>query len=383
MLTAHPMHSGQMTRINRTHLMRWIAPLAVTGLLITGTITVNAISASAGSAGLPVRTVAQLLVDVEQAKLTALSGTVVQSSDLGIPSLPAIGSTDSANLTSLITGTHTLRVWYDGTDRSRIALLGSLGETDLIKNGSDLWSWSSKDNTATHRTLTSTKGPQSKAYAERHTAVDPTDRPKTPQDAADAMVAAINPSTAISTDANQSVAGRPVYQLTLRPRSTTGSLINRVSIAIDGTTHIPLRVQVFGAGQSDPAFEVAFSSVDFAAPDAAQFNFNPPPGAQVTQPKSDAAAPRADSGAAGVRSASSGLKLVGAGWTSVLVAPSSAIPSVGQFGRILQSLPKVSGTWGSGHLLAGTVFSMVVTDSGKVAVGAVVPGLLYSALAVR
>jgi hypothetical protein len=73
--------------------------------------------------------------------------------------------------------------------------------------------------------------------------------------------------------------------------------------------------------------------------------------------------------------------VVGTAWTSVLVASSAAMPSSGQFSSVLQSLPRVSGSWGSGHLLAGTVFSMVITDNGKVAVGAVEPDLLYSALA--
>lgn len=392
LLTADLRHSGDMRTINRAHLLHWIAPVAVAGLLVGGTITVNAFSASAGTAGLPMRTAAQLIVDVEQAKLTGLSGTVVQSSDLGVPSLPGIGSNDSSSMTSLITGTHTLRVWYDGTDKSRVALLGSLGETDVIKNGSDLWTWSSKDNTATHRTVPlaphDAQGQRSKPGAARGSVLDPTNVPRTPQDAANAALGAIDPSTIASTDANQSVAGRAVYQLTLRPRSpaTTGSLIDRVSIAIDGATHIPLRVQVFGAGGSDPAFEIAFSSVDFTAPDAAQFNFTPPPGAQVTQATPNTAASKAESGTATARhggQAVSGTHLVGQGWTSVLVASSSAIPSVGQLGRVLQSLPKVSGSWGSGHLLAGTVFSMLITDSGKVAIGAVAPDLLYSALAVR
>ncbi len=75
--------------------------------------------------------------------------------------------------------------------------------------------------------------------------------------------------------------------------------------------------------------------------------------------------------------------MVGTGWTSVVIGSSSAIPTVGQLGRILDSLPKVSGSWGSGHLLAGTVFSMVVTDHGKVAIGAVTPDVLYSALAAK
>ena len=50
---------------------------------------------------------------------------------------------------------------------------------------------------------------------------------------------------------------------------------------------------------------------------------------------------------------------------------------------MLQALPRVSGAWGSGHLLQGTLFSVLVTDAGQVAVGAVPPQLLYRALAAR
>jgi len=44
-------------------------------------------------------------------------------------------------------------------------------------------------------------------------------------------------------------------------------------------------------------------------------------------------------------------------------------------------LPKVSGTWGSGRLMAGTVFSVLLTDDGRVVAGAVTPEGLYAALA--
>ena len=40
----------------------------------------------------------------------------------------------------------------------------------------------------------------------------------------------------------------------------------------------------------------------------------------------------------------------------------------------------MSGTWGSGHLLEGTVFSAVLTDDGRLAIGAVPPSALYDAL---
>jgi hypothetical protein len=48
---------------------------------------------------------------------------------------------------------------------------------------------------------------------------------------------------------------------------------------------------------------------------------------------------------------------------------------------LLKSLPAVSGTWGSGHLLTSKVFSALLTDDGRVLVGAVSPDRLYQAAA--
>jgi hypothetical protein len=47
---------------------------------------------------------------------------------------------------------------------------------------------------------------------------------------------------------------------------------------------------------------------------------------------------------------------------------------------MLDVLPTVSGTWGSGHLLKGTLFSALITDDGRVVVGSVAPKALYAAL---
>jgi hypothetical protein len=47
---------------------------------------------------------------------------------------------------------------------------------------------------------------------------------------------------------------------------------------------------------------------------------------------------------------------------------------------LLKSLPAVSGSWGSGHLLRSSLLSVVLTDDGRIAVGAVAPQMLYDAL---
>jgi hypothetical protein len=94
--------------------MRLLAPLAFI-LVVAGTGFVAA-TASAEKR-LPTRTPQELLVDLQQARTDGLSGTVVERADLGIPAIPGADGRDNAELTSLISGTHTLRVRYSAPDR--------------------------------------------------------------------------------------------------------------------------------------------------------------------------------------------------------------------------------------------------------------------------
>ena len=51
-----------------------------------------------------------------------------------------------------------------------------------------------------------------------------------------------------------------------------------------------------------------------------------------------------------------------------------------QLQGLLSSIPEVSGTWGKGRVIDGTLFSAVLTDDGRIAVGAVAPEALFAAL---
>jgi outer membrane lipoprotein-sorting protein len=373
-----------MRIFSRNPALRWAVPLLTAVVLIVGGASVNLITASA-QAGLQPRTAAQLLVDVQGAHLDGLSGTVVQRADLGIPDLPGVGGNGSSDLTSLVSGTHTLRVWISGPDKARLALLGTFGESDVIVNGKDMWTWSSRDKTATHRSLP----PHSDRASGRLSTVGP---PTTPEAAARAALKAIDPTTRVDTSGTAVVAGRRAYELVLQPR-TSSSLIGQVRIAIDGKTHVPLRVQVLAKGSDTPSFEVAFTHFDPTRPDAAQFRFNPPPGTKVTDQVSKrgtmrTSRPSAMNGTPRASLGKSSPTVVGHGWGAVVVAklPADAMGSAqvpGQLGHVMQSLQKVSGTWGSGRLLAGSLFSVLLTDDGRVAVGAVTPQTLYDAVAAK
>jgi outer membrane lipoprotein-sorting protein len=396
-----------MSIFEKSPSLRWAVPAVTAVVLVGAGSAVSGLHAIAGS-GLPARSAAQLLVDVQQARLDGLSGTVVQKSELGLPSLPGVGGSGgmaSSSLTSMISGTHTMRVWFAGPDKARMALLGTLGESDVISNGKNVWVWDSQAKTAKHYVLpaqdASGKGKATPALP------GPNDMPTSPQAAADKALAAISPSTEVTTSGTATVAGRSAYELVLRPKEAT-SLVAQVRVAIDGVRHVPLRVQVFAKSVPEPVFEVGFSAVDFARPDAAQFAFNPPPGTTVTEGKAasdkktaidrPAAGSIAPQGSSPQSAPADMPKVVGKGWGSVMVvkmpvpnAKAGQGPSGGattdqtidQLTKYVAMLPKVSGAWGSGHLMAGTAFSALLTDDGRLVVGAVTPEGLYAALAAR
>ncbi len=354
--------------------LRWLAPAVV--VLTVATAGLVGTRASADTT-LPDLTAQDLLVKVAQAKPEGLSGTVEQTANLGLPSL----GTDqhATDFSNLISGTHTLRVAYASPDKARIALNGNLGESDLITNGSEQWLWSSDDNTVTHRTGSAVKD---------RTAPKSTEVPATPSEAAAKALAAVGTTTDVTLAKNVTVANRPSYELVLTPKaSQAGTKIESVRIAVDGETFVPLRVQLLAQGVADPVLSTSFTDIDYAVPAASEFEFTAPKGAKVTEVKGDTH-PKSDrtTDMPVGKYTPPTVKQVGTGWTSVVVTkiPADATGKGGQgtdqFQQVLTSLPKVSGTWGSGHLLAGTAFSAVLTDDGRLAVGAVTPELLYAAL---
>lgn len=357
--------------------LRWFAPLAV--VAVVGGTSLLATTANADPTLAP-KSAEQLLVDVQNAKVDGLSGTVVQKANLGLPDLSSTGSATTSELTSLLSGTHTLKVWTAGPTQSRVEVLDDLAATDVVVNGSDVWTWSSSTNEATHRTLPKDVGSADKSKLP----VSP-DAPSTPEEAAKQVLAAVGDTTAVTTDKSAVVAKRDAYELVLTPKDDR-SKIESVRIAVDAETSVPLDVQAI-AKDGTTVFDVGYTDVTFGAPDAGQFVFTPPPGAKVTEgavPQARKAPSAADKKAAQekAQAAKSATKVVGEGWTSVVVTtlPKDATSSP-QVAGVVKALTAVSGPWGSGRLFSGPAFSAVLSDDGRLAVGAVDASLLYDALA--
>jgi outer membrane lipoprotein-sorting protein len=358
----------------RGGLLRLLAPLAVVAVVAGGVAFATASRSDSATPDLPAVTAQQLLTEVGQAKVPGLSGTVVSTSRLGLPSLPSLGSGGGVSPTDLASGSHTVRVWLKGEDQSRLALTGQLAESDAIHNGRDVWLYSSEQNSVVHYRLASP-------------AVPPPAPPSgvTPQALASRLLAAISPSTTVTVERNLRVAGRDAYQLRLRPKAPE-SLIDSAVLAVDGQTKVPLRVQVLAKGRQDPAFEVGFTQVQFRAPSDDVFQFSPPPGAKVTE-KQLPAGEHHGNGQPQVPASSQSPRVLGDSWTSVLVVDGVDLSSGGSgsnaraLRELLGATTPVQGAFGQGRMLRTTLLTVLLTDNGRLYAGAVTPQALEAAAA--
>lgn len=357
--------------------LRWLPAVAVPAVIAAGALA-GPFQASAAD-NLPPKSPEQVLAMVGADTVKALSGTLEQTSELGLPQLPAGVSSSSAGTASaldLLAAPHTARVYLDGPANARVQVMDRLAERDVIRHGNDVWTYSSKDNSATHETLPAAGADGKAAPA--------TPQLLTPDQLAQRMLAAIDSSTAVTVGQDTSVAGRPAYALVLTPRSA-GTLVGSVSIAVDSQTGLPLSVAVQARGQDMPAFRVAFTDLVLQAPSADLFTFTPPPGAHITQralPQQADQLPPGEPGTPGGNggSAAPPHTVSGTGWDTVIGLPAIAVPTDLTASPLLaQAAQVVDG----GRLLSTSLVNVLLTNDGRVFAGSVPLARLQAAAAGR
>ena len=77
------------------------------------------------------------------------------------------------------------------------------------------------------------------------------------------------------------VAGRDAYQLRMTPVATDTAL-GYVQAAVDGETMLPLQLEVYAKGGTEPVLKFGFTTVSYDSIDPATFAFTPPAGVKVT-----------------------------------------------------------------------------------------------------
>ncbi|GAA1798339.1 hypothetical protein [Agromyces neolithicus] len=411
-------------------LSRWIpaitAPIAIGVAVVVVPMQANA------AVDLPDLTPAELLEFAAASDVDALSGTVEQTSELGLPDLSgltgtmgggaggsggfgsgggpggpgasdeagdAASATDLDDLISLATGTHTARVYLDGMN-ARLQVLDDLAERNVYVTEDGAWIYDSREQAATHvtvdRAAVDALKAEAEADAEAH-ADAARDRLEaelgtplpTPDEVLDQALARLDETTEVSVGTDARVAGREVYELVLEPRDAD-TLIGEISVAVDGETGVALAASVTARGADEPAFSVAFTEVAFDAPDASVFEFTPPEGTAVTEHEVPVptlaeleqmkAEHDGDDGETSDRMPRA--EVIGEGWSTVVVLPmaaSGADVMAGLDPEASALLATLTEPVDGGRILQTSLATVLFTDDGRVLAGAVTADRLLDA----
>ncbi|BBE21908.1 hypothetical protein MN0502_07910 [Arthrobacter sp. MN05-02] len=389
---------------------RWLPAGIVPVVIVTAAVGGSAVAEAQPQ--LPARTAQELLEFVATSADDAYSGTVEQSSDLGLPDIGLAtppGGTSSSDPTStvleLLTGDHTAQVYVDGPDRARIQVLDQLAQRDVVVNQDEIWFYDSEANEAAHAVLPDRDAAKAELEAtlQEKAAEYPElqDIPRTPAELAQVFLATIDPSTEVRVDGTSRVAGRSAYELLLTPEDAA-TLIGSIAVAVDSDTGVPLSVTVQAKGQEEAAFSAGFSDVDFSTPEAGTFDFVPPAGATVTEvPTADEAKARVD--ARDEPAPSEEPVVIGEGWSTIVGLPAGTAAKLGLdlgtgeaagMGDIMDIKPgmdpeEVAGAQAmleqaltdvdGGHALQTSLVSVLITDDGRILAGAVSADQLVAA----
>ena len=363
---------------------RWIPAAAVPAAIAVGLL---AGGASAVVAPPPPATPEQVLALVAgsatRTDARQFSGTLEQRTDLGLPALPAqtlgpgsggAAAGPEAAVLELLTVPHTARLYADGPERVRVQVIDQLAERDLVRNGRDVWTYDSKANAVTHAVLPDrTLSPGSSGSPGATAPATPT---ASPDDLARRLLAAADPSTEVTLGAPVVVAGRSAYALVLTPK-TSGTLVDRVQIAVDAANGMPLAVDVYAKGQAAAAFHAGFTSLAFGAPDPALFTLVPPPGATVTEKQipADAVPPHHGMLPGGHPTPDAGHA---PGWDAIAVIPADRVPPDVLASPLVQQLAVPAA---GGRLLSSSLVNILLADDGRILAGAVPASALEAAAA--
>ncbi|WP_069762764.1 sigma-E factor regulatory protein RseB domain-containing protein [Streptomyces sp. LUP47B] len=390
----------ELRSARRRKAARYVVPGTVVGIA-AATIGLVPALADSGDPDLPKISAQELIEKIAASDVQQLSGTVKITTDLGLPDLGGLenslgsaagpsGSGDgssadpSTKLTELASGTHTLRVAADGENRQKVSLLENAAEYSLIHNGKEVWGYDSKSNSVFHTTASESDGKQKEEL------------PATPKDLAEEALKASDKTTSVTVEGTAQVAGRDAYRLVIKPKDE-GSTVGQITVAVDSRTGLPLKFTLTPASGGSAVVDAGFTQVSFAKPAASTFDFTPPKGAKVEEgdaakaPEHSDGSERSEGFGKGSahepgKGGPEGLNVIGDGWDSIATFDTGGqgVPSGsevgGDVGGFLDSLgDKVSGKFGEGTVFKTRLINALITDDGKVYVGAVTKDALVKA----
>ncbi len=288
---------------------RWMPALIVPAVIAAGAV---AVPLQANAVDLPDLTPQQVMLLMD-GEITGFSGTIVKTSELGLPPLEMSSMMDEEMIAEmeekmpegfeefipslieqnaitqaveLIAGTHRIRV-YASEVGMRVQVLDPMSQRDFIVNEIEFWAYDARNATALTGAFDLEVSDQDKAEFEakaqaqldEYLAAIQLDI-SNPEAVADYLMAQVGETTEVSVGKDHRIAGRTAYQLIAQPNAEN-SLVESVVISVDSETGMALDVKVYSVEQEVPAFHVGFESISFETPDASMFSFTPPAGTTI------------------------------------------------------------------------------------------------------
>ena len=378
---------------------RWM-PAVVTPAVIAA---ISLVPLQASAVDLPDMGAEELMVMMMDAQPTEFSGTILKTSNLGLPALELssmVSEEDAERMREkmpeefadfapevieqnllteameLVTGEHRVRVFV-GETGMRAQILDMMAQRDLIVSGNTIWSYDSREQVAMYAEIDEEKLAEGKVSAEAELnayivelGLDLTD----PQAVAEYLMSQVGDSSEVSVGTDHYHAGRTAYQLIVTPNSEV-SLVDSIVVSVDSETGMPLALSVYSTEQAEPAMEVGYESISFADQDESLFSFTPPAGTQIVDLNElEAQKEKVDLEMWMDMDEMESLEkkpepvMIGEGWDTVVHMPAGEKPLEEMGGQLLQSLmTPVAG----GMLLSTPLMNVFMTDSGDVYAGAV------------
>ena len=376
---------------------RWM-PAVVTPAVIAA---ISLVPLQASAVDLPDMSAEELMVMMMDAQPTEFSGTILKTSNLGLPALELssmVSEEDAERMREkmpeefadfapevieqnllteameLVTGEHRVRV-YVGETGMRAQILDMMAQRDLIVSGNTIWSYDSREQVAMYAELDEEKLAEGKVTAEAELnayiaelGLDLTD----PQAVAEYLMSQVGDSSEVTVGTDHYQAGRTAYQLVVTPNSEV-SLVDSIVVSVDSETGMPLALSVYSTEQAEAAMEVGYESISFADQDESLFSFTPPAGTEIVdlnaieEQKQDLEMWMDMDEMESLEEKQEPV-MIGEGWDTVVHMPAGdkALEEMG--GQLLQSLmTPVAG----GMLLSTPLMNVFMTDSGDVYAGAV------------
>lgn len=383
---------------------RWM-PAVITPAVIAA-ISLAPLQASA--VDLPDLSAEELMVMMMDSKPTEFSGTILKTSNLGLPALELssmVSEEDAERMREkmpeefadfapevieqsilteameLVTGEHRVRVFV-GETGMRAQILDMMAQRDLIVSGNTVWSYDSREQVAMYAELDEQELEAGKVSAEAELnayiaeiGLDLTD----PQAIAEYLMSQVGDSSEVSVGIDHRHAGRTAYQLIVTPNSSV-SLVDSIVVSVDSETGMPLALAVYSTEQAEAAMEVGYESISFTDQDESLFSFTPPAGTEIVN-LNDLEAQKQerdlemwmDMDEMDSLEQKPEPVMIGEGWDTVVHMPAGDESLQDLGGELLQQLmTPVAG----GMLLSTPLINVFVADSGDVYAGAVSAGYL-------